>query len=120
MNSAATTPGADRFTAEMRHALTDAVGRALAPSAVLPRAEAVEDLTERLRSFVTRLVPHVEDRARRMDHGTAEWHQARSALSETRRVLGAGPGTGLRSAVGHMQDLGRVCHRLRCHLPLDA
>ncbi|MGA5129395.1 DUF6415 family natural product biosynthesis protein [Streptomyces olivoreticuli] len=118
MGPTRTTPEPVRLTAEMRHDLTRAVGRALAPSAVLPRAEGVEELTVRLRGYAMCLVPEVEDRVGGMEQGTTEWREATSALDDARRALGAGPGAGLRSAVGHMQELGRVCHRLRCHLPL--
>ncbi len=118
MGPTPTTPEPLRLTAGMRHDLTRAVGRALAPSAVLPRAEDVEELTERLRGYAMCLVPEVEGRVSGMERGTTEWRKATSALADARRALDAGPGTGLRSAVDHMRELGRVCHRLRCHLPL--
>jgi Family of unknown function (DUF6415) len=118
MSPGATTPETGRVTAQMRHELTDVIGRALVAHTVLPRAEDVADLTARLRGYVARLVPVVEDGISGLDPGTAEWDQGTSALAEARRVLDAGPGTGLRSAVDHMQDLGRACHRLRCHLPV--
>ncbi|MBZ4320883.1 hypothetical protein JNW98_16165 [Streptomyces sp. SCA2-4] len=102
-----------------RQDLTDVIGRALTPTTVLPRAEEVRELTERLREHVTRLVREVEDRAGAMTPATAEWRHATSAVEDARHELGAGPGPGLRSAVAHMQNLGRVCQRLRCHSPSE-
>ncbi|MEU5125750.1 DUF6415 family natural product biosynthesis protein [Streptomyces mobaraensis] len=98
-----------------RQDLIDVIGRALMPTAVLPRAEEVRELTERLRDHVTRLAREVEDRTGAMTPSTDERRHATSAVEDARRELGAGPGPGLRSAVAHMQNLARVCQRLRCH-----
>ncbi|MCA6093919.1 DUF6415 family natural product biosynthesis protein [Streptomyces sp. SCA3-4] len=103
--------------AEMSQYVAEAVRRAIAHPAVLPRHEEVVETTARLRAYLLALLPAAEARVDGMTRGTPEWDHAQSVVGAARRELGRGPGPGLRSAVLHMQDLGRACHLLRGVLP---
>ncbi|MEU1310327.1 DUF6415 family natural product biosynthesis protein [Streptomyces cinnamoneus] len=103
--------------AEMSQYVAEAVRRAISHPAVLPRHEEVVETTARLRAYLGALLPAADAHADGMTRGTPEWHHARSVVDAARRELARGPGAGLRSAVLHMQDLGRACHHLRGALP---
>ncbi|MEU5049520.1 DUF6415 family natural product biosynthesis protein [Streptomyces sp. NPDC021096] len=109
-------PACDTAT-EMSQYLADAIRRALSHPVPLPRHEEVEETTERLRNFLERLLPEAESHISGMVRGTAEWHLAQSTVDVARHELATGPGSGLRSAVLHMQDWGRACHHMRGLLP---
>ncbi|MFI9239514.1 DUF6415 family natural product biosynthesis protein [Streptomyces sp. NPDC053079] len=105
--------------AEMSQYLADAIRRALSHPVPLPRHEEVEETTEQLREYLERLLPEAERHISGMVRGTTAWYLAQSTVDTARHELTAGPGSGLRSAVLHMQDLGRACHHLRGLLPGD-
>ncbi|MBB4894748.1 hypothetical protein FHS39_003806 [Streptomyces olivoverticillatus] len=113
MSQAKSGPEAGHTVAEVSQYLAEVIGRGLASPVALPRAEEVTEVTERLRGFLVRLVSEAEEHIGGMDRGTPQWYLAQTAVDAARRELGAGPGPGLRSAVLHMQNLGRACHHLR-------
>ncbi|MEU3877368.1 MULTISPECIES: DUF6415 family natural product biosynthesis protein [Streptomyces] len=108
---------ADRIAIEMAQYLRQAVHRSLSSPAVLPRYEQVAETTARLRDFLTRLLPTVEVYAAGLATDTPAWHRARSIIEAAHQTLAADSGPGLKSAVLHMQDVGRACHELQGILP---
>ncbi|MEU3354909.1 DUF6415 family natural product biosynthesis protein [Streptomyces sp. NPDC037389] len=106
----------DTATAMSRY-VADAIRRAIAHPAALPRHEEVAETTACLRGFLEELLPVAEAHVGRMPPTTPDGERARSVVGAARRALAEGPGAGLRSAVGHMRDLGRACHELRSALP---
>ncbi|MEV4433992.1 DUF6415 family natural product biosynthesis protein [Streptomyces sp. NPDC049555] len=108
---------ADRIADEMAQYLRQAVHRSLSSPAVLPRYEQVAETTARLRDFLTRLLPAARAHADTLPTDTPDWHRTRSVIDAARNELAAGSGPGLKSAVLHMQNVGRACHELRGVLP---
>ncbi|AZQ71990.1 hypothetical protein EKH77_12905 [Streptomyces luteoverticillatus] len=106
----------DTATAMSRY-VADAIRRAIARPAALPRHEDVQETTSCLRGFLEELLPAAEAHAGCMPPTAPDGEGARSVVDAARRVLAEGPGDGLRSAVLHMRDLGRACHELRVALP---
>ncbi len=105
---------------EMSHYLAEAIRRSISYPAALPRHEEVVETTAQLRQYLTRLLPAAEAHVDNMVRGTPEWHHARALVDAAHRALSGDPGPGLRSAVLHMQAVGRACHHLRGVLPQPA
>ncbi|MEU8581443.1 DUF6415 family natural product biosynthesis protein [Streptomyces abikoensis] len=114
INSSLKTEGT--ATAMSRY-VADTIRRSIAHPASLPRHEEVQETTACLRGFLEELLPIAEAHVGRVPPTAPDGEGARAAVGAARRVLGEGPGDGLRSAVAHMRDLGRACHELRSALP---
>lgn len=117
MNPTFSDPAADDTATAMSRYVTDAIRRAIAHPAALPRHEEVQETTACLRGFLEKLLPVAEAYAGRMPPTAPDGERARAVVGAARRALVEGPGDGLCSAVTHMRDLGRACHELRGALP---
>ncbi|MFR9796861.1 DUF6415 family natural product biosynthesis protein [Streptomyces sp. MS06] len=92
--------------------LDDLIDEGLAAAGMLPTRERCEELNERLRAELHRLMPLVQRRTDRLDRGSTDWYARQTLLDQTRTLLEDDLGPGLRSAAFHVHDLARACRAL--------
>ncbi|MEV8476192.1 DUF6415 family natural product biosynthesis protein [Streptomyces sp. NPDC051173] len=91
------------------------IARALMERPVLPRPEEVQEITGTLHRDVKVLAKEVEERRDEHRWHSTGWYEWHAVLGRAHEDLRRGPGAGLRSAVMHMQELGRTAeHILNC------
>ncbi|MEV4438101.1 DUF6415 family natural product biosynthesis protein [Streptomyces sp. NPDC049577] len=88
------------------------VRRALVERPVLPRAEEALEITRALRSHLAVLVEAAVARRNQHRRNSGPWYLWETVIDRARRDMYQGPGCGLRSAVTHMQALGRTAEHI--------
>lgn len=79
---------------------------------VYPRHTELDQVTENLRLLMDILLSDAESRAAKLLEGSSARQTLADVVADTRRVITAGPGTGLCSAINHARALADAAERL--------